>query len=81
MMPRDTKKRGFERRPIQREIGRKVIIVCEGSKTETGYFHAIRKELRLQVVQVSILHPGATNPRRIVEAAIQKRQEQINDDA
>ena len=77
-MPRSAGRRGFERRPARREVGRKVIIVCEGSKTEKGYFNAIRASLRLPTVQIAVYHPDATNPRRIVEYARQKRQEQID---
>ena len=69
-MPRNLSRRGFERRPAQRSIGRKVIIVCEG-KTEKGYFSAIRTTLKLATVQVSVYDPAATNPRGIVEYAIQ----------
>ena len=73
------KPRGFARRPPKREEGSKVIIVCEGSKTEKNYFEAIRKDLRLTTVQIAVYHPNGTNPRLIVDSARQKRQEQIND--
>ena len=75
------KPRGFDRRPPQREEGSKVIIVCEGSKTEKNYFEAIRRDLHLTTVQVAVFHPNGTNPRLIVDFACQKRQEQIDENA
>jgi hypothetical protein len=77
-MRRSTGRRGFERQPARREVGRKIIIVCEGSKTEKGYFNAIRASLKLPTVQVAVYHPNATNPRGIVEYTRQKRHEQID---
>ena len=73
-------RRGFHRKPPKKEEGAKIIIVCEGSKTETNYFNAIRKDLRLPTDQVAVYHPNGTNPRLIVDFARQKRQEQIDED-
>lgn len=71
--------RGFERRPPYRDPGRRVIIVCEGSKTEPQYFDAIRKELRLPTVQVIVTKASGTDPRNVVDDAIAKRKELIDD--
>jgi len=56
------KRNSFKRPQATRAIGRKVIIVCEGKKTEHGYFEAIRKHLRLPTLQVAVVHPDATDP-------------------
>ncbi len=55
----------------------KVVIVCEGTETEIGYFNAIRTHLRLSDFLIPVLHSGATNPRNIVAFAAAKRKEQI----
>ncbi|HEY9674425.1 MAG TPA: RloB family protein [Waterburya sp.] len=68
--------RKLNRRPPRRDIVRKIVIACEGSKTEPGYFESIRKELRLQTLQIVVLrHQGQTDPRSIIERVIEERQE------
>src|SRR4051812_40644621 len=65
----------YWRRPRRnRVVGRKVIIVCEGKKTEYGYFEEIRKSMRLPTLQVQVVHPDATDPLSIVRAAIHLRR-------
>lgn len=65
----------FGRKPASRELGKKILIACEGSKTEPAYFEGIRKSLRLSTVQIKILPHEGTDPLRIVEAAIAGRQD------
>ena len=65
-----------KRKQIRREEGGRVIIVCEGSKTEKYYFEAIRRSLRRTSIQTAVYHPHSTNPGLIVDFAIRKRQEQ-----
>ena len=68
--------RKLTRRPPSRNPVRKIVIACEGSKTEPGYFEGIRKELRLRTLQIIILrHQGKTDPHSIIEQVIEKRQE------
>ena len=69
------KRSSFKRPQATRIIGRKVIIVCEGKKTEYGYFEAIRKHLRLPTLQVRVIHPDATDPLSIVRYALDIRQD------
>lgn len=48
----------------------RVLIVCEGEKTEPTYFEDIRKQLRLPKAEVRILHSDlGTQPRQIVDYA------------
>jgi hypothetical protein len=71
----------FKRRKSIRQIAKKILIVCEGSKTEPQYFHAIRQRWRLATLQVLIVpSQGKTDPCNLVELAIEKRQELENDD-
>lgn len=71
-MPR---RRPFQRPRNPRAVGKQIIIVCEGKKTERGYFEEIRKSLRLPTLRIHVVHPDATDPRSIVRAAIDYRQE------
>lgn len=66
----------FQRRPPSREIGRKVVIACEGSKTEPGYFEGIRIALRLPTVQVVVIADKGADPLRVVNAALAERERQ-----
>lgn len=50
----------------------RLLIVCEGKKTEPNYFEDIRKELRLPKAEVRVLHSETgTEPRQIVDYAEQ----------
>ena len=69
----------FRRPRRPRIVGRKVIIACEGSKTERGYFEEIRKSMRLPTLHIFVVHPNATDPRSIVRAAIEYRRERKAD--
>ena len=76
-MPRKLTRRSPSRNPV-----RKIVIACEGSKTEPGYFEGIRKELRLRTLQIIILrHQGKTDPHSIIEQVIEKRQEMKQEQA
>ena len=66
----------FGRPRPKRRLGKKFIIVCEGAKTEVGYFHAIRQELRRPTLEIMVVHPDATDPKRLVQAAIEKVETQ-----
>jgi hypothetical protein len=71
------KRNSFRRPRAIRTIGRKVIIVCEGKKTEYGYFEAMRKSMRLPTLQVVVVHPDATDPLGIVRYAIDFRRDRV----
>ena len=70
---------GFRRGKATRKIGRRLIIVCEGKKTEVGYFEGIRKSMRLPTLQVKVVHPKATDPLSIVNEAIDLISQQSRD--
>ncbi|WP_457938281.1 RloB family protein [Mesorhizobium sp. 10J20-29] len=62
---RDLRRKAPKRAPYPR-----VLIVCEGAKTEVNYFEEIRQEARLPTVNVCVLHsPLGTAPQQVVEAA------------
>lgn len=64
----------FSRPQKQREIGAKLIIVCEG-ETEEVYFNAIRITKRLQTLKIKVINPEFTDPENIVKYAIKLRNE------
>ena len=70
----------LNRRPPSRNTARKILIACEGSKTEPGYFESIRQDLRSSILEIIILPPkGKTDPYSIIERAIEKRKEMRSD--
>ena len=59
-------KRGKPKRTARERI----LIVCEGSKTEPNYLDEIRQEARISSVDVRVLHSVlGTEPRQVVESA------------
>jgi len=62
--------RRFQRPSHPRTIGRKIIIACEGRATEPGYFKAIRRDLSLPTLRVAIVEHAGTDPRTVVQQAI-----------
>lgn len=59
-----------------REIRRRILIVCEGEKTEPHYFDALRRLYRLGTVAVVIRDCNRrTAPEQIVDFAIRCREE------
>jgi hypothetical protein len=77
------KKHRFERTEarLARRQGRKrsyerMLIVCEGEKTEVNYFEAIRREKRIPNADIKIVPSDyGTSPLRIVEYAIDQFRE------
>jgi hypothetical protein len=68
--------RPLKRRPPSRNIAQKILIACEGSKTEPIYFKSIRNELRSPTLKIIVLdHQGKTDPRNIIERLIEERRE------
>ncbi|MBD2295764.1 RloB domain-containing protein [Anabaena sphaerica FACHB-251] len=72
--------RKLERRQPSRKITQKILIACEGSKTEPVYFKSIRNELRLPTLEIIILpHQSKTDPGNIIERLIEERQQMKNE--
>lgn len=65
--------RDLKRGPAKRPAYPRVLIVCEGSKTEVNYFEEIRQESRLPTLHLKVMHsPNGTEPQQIVEGAEQE---------
>ena len=67
-------KSDFRRKKPNRDPAPKVVIACEGAKTEREYFLALRRELGLTSVIILVLHE-ATDPRNIVTQAKTAKKE------
>ena len=64
------------RRTLQaRALARKVVIACEGRKTEPSYFHDIRTHLRASTIDIVLVPHQGTDPATLVAAADDKRAE------
>lgn len=62
---RDLKRRAPSRAPYAR-----ILVVCEGEKTEVNYFEEIRREARIPSLNVHVIpSPRGTEPQQIVEGA------------
>lgn len=62
----------FARRPQTRPLVAKVLIGCEGAKTEPLYFNGIRQHLRRSTVDFVIVEPGGSDPKTIVSAVVER---------
>lgn len=67
--------RKFRRNQPNREIGKVILIACEGSETEPVYFEGIRKSLRVSKERIEVLPHQRTDPLGIIETLISERKE------
>lgn len=69
-----------KRRLLKREPYKRVLIVCEGSKTEPLYFSEIRSRYRLSAANVAVVHEGSA-PITVVKTALayQKRERDLGE--
>jgi RloB-like protein len=68
--------RASNRRRSNPEPGPRIIIACEGSKSEPLYFHGIRQALSLSRRRVLIVPPVGSDPRSVVRAAVGAREDE-----
>ncbi len=65
--------KSFRRRAPIRPPFDRVLIVCEGEKTEPNYFEEIRKLARISFAHVKVIHSeNGTDPIQVVESAIEE---------
>ncbi len=63
------RRKQHERKPGSKPLGRRILIVCEGKKTEPYYLEEIRILMRLPTATIHVSHEDVTAPRQIVDAA------------
>jgi len=66
----------LKRRPASREPRRRFTLFCEGSKTEPGYFEAIKARHRDALIEVRIVATGAV-PMTLAKEAVKARKAQL----
>jgi hypothetical protein len=72
-------KTDMERRPPFREPRGRILIVCEGEKTEPNYFKEFRKKLRLLTVEIEIAGKECGSaPVSVVDYAIKMEEDAKN---
>jgi RloB-like protein len=67
---RRSRSRNFNRQKATRPPHNRVLIVCEGSKTEPNYFDDIRIKSRLSQTHVRIINGQGTQPIQVVDTAL-----------
>jgi hypothetical protein len=67
-------KPSFKRNAPKKEVVKKILIACEGKYTERLYFKAIKQDLRLSTVKITILPHDGTDPLSVVNKVLEKRQ-------
>lgn len=68
--------KALKRRAARREAYRKILIVCEGQKTEPNYFEEAREYYRLNTVNVEVRGDCGSDPMSIVNFAKQRFREE-----
>jgi hypothetical protein len=64
----------LRRHPATRDPKLRILVVCEGRKTEPAYFKAFQHHVRNQLVHVEIQGKGGV-PKTVVDLAIELRNE------
>jgi len=67
--------RRIARRQGKKKAYDRILIVCEGEKTEVNYFEAIRKEKRLPSADIQVMPGDGTQPIQVVDFALAKFNE------
>jgi len=68
------------RRTVGRRLpSRRILLVCEGKRTEPEYLRGMKVRERLSAVKLHVV-AGVTDPMRLVERAVQERDRLSRDD-
>jgi hypothetical protein len=68
--------RGLQRRAARREAYAKVLIVCEGEKTEPRYFQGLRNHYGLNTANVEVCGECGSDPNSVLQFAKQRYREE-----
>ena len=68
--------RKLARRRAQRETNPRILIVCEGEKTEPNYFKGLKDDLRLNSANIEITRGSNSSPTSVVAFARKRYEKQ-----
>ena len=68
--------KSLQRKAAHREAYEKLLIVCEGEKTEPNYFEGAREYYSLNMVNVEVRGDCGSDPMNIVRFARQRYREE-----
>ncbi len=68
--------KGLQRRAARRDAYDKVLIVCEGKKTEPHYFHGLRNHYGLNTANVQVCGECGSDPNSVLSFAKQRYREE-----
>ena len=58
-----------------KDVRKRILIICEGEKTEPNYFKGIKKDLRSASLYIEILERPKGDGLKLVERAIELKKE------
>lgn len=68
--------KGLQRRASRRDPYAKVLIVCEGEKTEPHYFQGLRNHYGLNTANVEVCGECGADPNSVLQFAKQRYREE-----
>ena len=68
--------RGLARRRARRKTYPRILIVCEGKKTEPNYFNGLKDDLRLNSANIEITRGSNSSPTSVVAFARKRYEKQ-----
>jgi len=72
------KQQKLDRKKETRDTKDKILIVCEGEKTEPNYFKALKQKFRTQAIDIEIDGNSDPAPINVVEHSIKKAKKEEN---
>jgi hypothetical protein len=78
MSPRNYARLNRQNKVGTRSVDKRILIVCEGEKTEPNYFSGFQKELRSREIVRKVyleIKPAGRNYHRVVEVAIRLKEQ------
>lgn len=76
-MARKKPERYLKRQPKKLKLRAKILIVCEGQKTEKEYFEYLKKKYRLNTAEVKIKEDGGSSPNSVFKDALNLYNESL----
>ena len=68
--------RKLERRKARRSPYARILVVCEGQKTEPNYFNGLKDDLRLNSANIEITGEGDSSPTSVVAFARERYEQE-----